>query len=576
MNHLTKPNLSGSETLTAQAPSLGETHEVFNQPTSLDPFNAYDSDASLQHWVNTFQGNDHQAALSEYGQRVGGDLFEAGFAANKYKPEFKPHSRFGERIDQVDFHPAYHLLMETAIEAGHHSLPWTQKKMGTHVARAAIEYMHSQADPGSGCPLTMTFASVPAIAHQPNIAKDWLPKITANVYDPRNVPFYEKQGLTIGMAMTEKQGGSDVRANTTRATAIDKTGPGEAYELVGHKWFCSAPMCDAFLVLAYTGTKEQGLSCFLLPRWRPDGRKNEMHIQRLKDKMGNASNASSEVEYRGAFAWMIGEEGRGVPTIIEMVSMTRFDCMVGSSGIMRQALAQAIHHTSGRAAFGANLHDQPLMQNVLADLAIESEAALAMSMRIAHSLDILQQENVEQKVAEQESKFSRVATAIGKYWICKRAAQFTYECMECIGGVGVVEDNILPRLYRESPINAIWEGSGNVQCLDVLRAMQKDKTVLDAFMAELKKGLGVYSVFDQYLETLSKEFTDFESLEFRARSVVEKLALAWQASTLIQFGDEVVAFGYVHSRLNQYGGYYYGTLPKQVDVKAIIERAKAK
>ncbi|MGK0444698.1 MAG: putative acyl-CoA dehydrogenase [Bermanella sp.] len=576
MNHLTKPNLSGSETLTAQAPSLGETHEVFNQPTSLDPFNAYYSDASLQHWVNTFQGNDHQAALSEYGQRVGGDLFEAGFAANKYKPEFKPHSRFGERIDQVDFHPAYHLLMETAIEAGHHSLPWTQKKMGTHVARAAIEYMHSQADPGSGCPLTMTFASVPAIAHQPNIAKDWLPKITANVYDPRNVPFYEKQGLTIGMAMTEKQGGSDVRANTTRATAIDKTGPGEAYELVGHKWFCSAPMCDAFLVLAYTGTKEQGLSCFLLPRWRPDGRKNEMYIQRLKDKMGNVSNASSEVEYRGAFAWMIGEEGRGVPTIIEMVSMTRFDCMVGSSGIMRQALAQAIHHTSGRAAFGANLHDQPLMQNVLADLAIESEAALAMSMRIAHSLDILQQENVEQKVAEQESKFSRVATAIGKYWICKRAAQFTYECMECIGGVGVVEDNILPRLYRESPINAIWEGSGNVQCLDVLRAMQKDKTVLDAFMAELKKGLGVYSVFDQYLETLSQEFTDFESLEFRARSVVEKLAMAWQASTLIQFGDEAVAFGYVHSRLNQYGGYYYGTLPKQVDVKAIIERAKAK
>lgn len=576
MNHLTKPNLHGRETLTAQAPSLGETHEVFNQPTSLDPFNAYDSDASLQHWVNTFQGNDHQAALSEYGQRVGGDLFEAGFAANKYKPEFKPHSRFGERIDQVDFHPAYHLLMKTAIEAGHHSLPWTQKKMGAHVARAAIEYMHSQADPGSGCPLTMTFASVPAIAHQPNIAKNWLPKITANVYDPRNVPFYEKQGLTIGMAMTEKQGGSDVRANTTRATAIDKTGPGEAYELVGHKWFCSAPMCDAFLVLAYTGSKEQGLSCFLLPRWRPDGRKNEMYIQRLKDKMGNVSNASSEVEYRGAFAWMIGEEGRGVPTIIEMVSMTRFDCMVGSSGIMRQALAQAIHHTSGRAAFGANLHDQPLMQNVLADLAIESEAALAISMRIAHSLDILQQENVEKKVAEQESKFSRVATAIGKYWICKRAAQFTYECMECIGGVGVVEDNILPRLYRESPINAIWEGSGNVQCLDVLRAMQKDKTVLDAFMAELKKGLGVYPVFDQYLETVSEEFADFESLEFRARSVVEKLALAWQASTLIQFGDEAVAFGYVHSRLNQYGGYYYGTLPIQVDVKAIIEHAKAK
>jgi putative acyl-CoA dehydrogenase len=382
MNHLTNPSTHDNEQLCAQNPSLGETHGVFNQPTALDPFNAYDGDQALKHWVNVFQGGWHHGVMSQYGERVGSDLFEAGFAANKYKPEFKPHSRFGERIDQVDFHPAYHLLMKTAIEAGHHSLPWTQKKMGAHVARAAMEYMHSQADPGTGCPLTMTFAAVPAIAHQPNIAKDWLPKITANVYDPRNVPFYEKQGLTIGMAMTEKQGGSDVRANTTRATAIDQSGPGEAYELVGHKWFCSAPMCDGFLVLAYTGSKEQGLSCFLLPRWRPDGRKNEMYIQRIKDKMGNVSNASSEVEYRGAFAWMIGEEGRGVRTIIEMVSMTRFDCMVGSSSIMRQALAQAVHHTSGRAAFGANLHDQPLMQNVLADLAIESEAALAISMRI--------------------------------------------------------------------------------------------------------------------------------------------------------------------------------------------------
>ncbi len=576
MNHFTQPNIKNSDAAALKNVSTGETHDVFNQPTALDPFNAFEGDQALQHWVTTFQGDWHKDVMSHYGARVGSDLFEAGFAANKYKPEFKSHSRFGERIDQVDFHPAYHLLMEAAIEAGHHSLPWAQKKMGAHVARAAMEYMHSQADPGSGCPLTMTFASVPAIAHQPNIAKDWLPKITANVYDPRNVPFYEKKGLTIGMAMTEKQGGSDVRANTTRATAIDKHGPGEAYELVGHKWFCSAPMCDGFLVLAYTGSKEQGLSCFLLPRWRPDGRKNEMVIQRIKDKMGNVSNASSEVEYRGAFAWMIGEEGRGVRTIIEMVSMTRFDCMVGSSGIMRQALAQAVHHTSGRAAFGANLHDQPLMQNVLADLAIESEAALAISMRIAHSLDVLQQDDVDAETLEQESKFSRVATAIGKYWICKRAAQFTYECMECIGGVGVVEDNILPRLYRESPINAIWEGSGNVQCLDVLRAMQKDKTVLDAFMTELKKGLGVYRVFDQYLENVSDEFNDLVSLEFRARSVVEKLALAWQASTLIQFGDESVAFGYVHSRLNQYGGYHYGTLPKEVDVKSIIERARAK
>lgn len=549
--------------------SHGETHEVFNQPGPLDPYNTYLSDKALQEWVSTFNGDWHNDQLSAYGKRTGTDLYEAGFAANKYKPEFKPHNRFGERIDQVDFHPSYHLLMQTALEAGHHSLPWREKKLGAHVARAAIEYMHSQADPGSGCPLTMTFAAVPALMHQPNIAKDWLPKITANRYDMRNVPYFEKEAVTIGMAMTEKQGGSDVRANTTRAYAVGKAGPGEAYELVGHKWFCSAPMCDAFLVLAYTGSKEQGLSCFLLPRWRPDGRKNEMYVQRLKDKMGNVSNASSEVEYRGAHAWMIGEEGRGVRTIIEMVSMTRFDCMVGSSAIMRQALAQAIHHTSGRAAFGKNLHDQPLMQNVLADMAIESEAALAISMRIAHSLDQLQIDPDN----EQEARFSRVATAIGKYWICKRTAQFTYECMECIGGVGVVEDNVLPRMYREAPINAIWEGSGNVQCLDVLRAMQKDPKVLDAFMVELAKGVGRYSEFDDYLEHVQQEFLDLESLEYRARSVVEKLAMAWQASTLIQFGDAQVAKAYVESRLTGYSGQYYGTLPKSVDVKSIIERS---
>ena len=553
--------------------SHGETHEVFNQPTALEPYNAYTSDRALQHWVDRFSAGWHQPQLTEFGHRVGTDLYEAGFAANKFKPEFKTHSRFGERIDQVDFHPSYHLLMQTALEAGHHSLPWTEKKMGAHVARTALEYMHSQADPGTGCPLTMTFAAVPALMHQPNIAKDWVPKITANHYDPRNVPFYEKQGLTIGMAMTEKQGGSDVRANTTRATAVNEqqSGPGEAYELVGHKWFCSAPMCDAFLVLAYTGTKEEGLSCFLLPRWRPDGRKNEMYVQRLKDKMGNVSNASSEVEFRGAFAWMIGQQGRGVRTIIEMVSMTRFDCMVGSSAIMRQSLAQAIHHTSGRSAFGSMLHDQPLMQNVLADLSIESEAALAISMRIAHSLDILQQDPENQH----EASFNRVATAIGKYWICKRTAQFTYECMECIGGVGVVEDNVLPRMYREAPINAIWEGSGNVQCLDVLRAMQKDPNVLNVFMAELMKAAGQYDEFDGYMKALRMEFVDMTSIEYRARSVVEKLAVAWQASTLIQFGDKTVAEAYVKSRLTGYSGQYYGTLPTDIDVKALIARATA-
>lgn len=547
-----------------------ETHEVFNQPTPLEAYNAYDSDLALQHWLAVFNGDWHGEAVSEYGALVGGDLIQAGFDANKYKPEFQPHNRFGQRIDQVDFHPAYHQLMSAAIQAGHHCLAWNEKKAGAHVARAAIEYLHTQADPGTGCPLTMTFAAVPALMHQPDIAKEWLPKILSREYDGRNVPYYEKKGLTIGMAMTEKQGGSDVRANTTRAYPVAESGSGKEYEIVGHKWFCSAPMCDAFLVLAYTGEPKQGLSCFLLPRWRPDGKKNKMYIQRLKDKMGNVSNASSEVEYRGAFAWMIGEEGRGVRTIIEMVSMTRFDCMVGSSALMRQATAQAIHHTSGRATFGKNLHDQPLMQNVLADLAIESEAALAISMRIAYSLDVIQQNPENQ----QESLFSRVATAIGKYWICKRVAQHTYEAMECIGGVGVVEDNMLPRLYREAPINAIWEGSGNVQCLDVLRAMQKEPEVVNAFLTELEKARGQYEELDAYLDHLKPLFIDLTTLEYRARTVVEKLALAWQASTLVQFGDKLITEAFIKSRIAGESGHYFGTLPAGINVAAIIERGK--
>jgi putative acyl-CoA dehydrogenase len=551
----------------ASGGDAGRTHEVFNQPGPLDPYNAYDSDMALRHWVAVYGGGWHGAALSGYGALAGGGLFDAGFAANKFKPEFASHDRFGHRIDRVDYHPAYHDLMRAAIEAGHHSLPWTDPKPGAQVARAALGYLHTQADPGSGCPLTMTYASVAALQHQPDVAAEWLPKITARVYDPRNVPFTEKAGLTIGMAMTEKQGGSDVRANTTRATPVGKPGPGQPYALTGHKWFCSAPMCDAFLVLAHS---DGGLSCFLLPRFRPNGAKNEMEIQRLKDKMGNCSNASSEVEYRGAFAWMIGPEGRGVPTIIEMVNRTRFDCMVGSSGIMRQAIAQALHHTGGREAFGRNLHDQPLMQNVLADLAIECEAALAISMRIAASLDRLD----ENPGDEQERRFNRVATAIGKYWICKRAAQFTYEAMECIGGVGVVEDNVLPRLYRESPINAIWEGSGNVQCLDVLRAIRKDPEVLDALMAEFAKSRGQYAVFDDYLERLAAEFEDQASLEHRVRRVVEKLALAWQAATLIRHGDPLIAGAFVASRIAEVKPQHYGTLPAGIDTAAIVERAR--
>lgn len=538
-----------------------ETHAVFNQPEPLEKYNAWSSDTVLQHYINAFGGSWGLEQLERYGGLVGNELQVAGFDANHYKPEFQSHDRFGRRIDQINYHPAYHLLMKTAIEHGHHCLPWVQAQKGAHVVRAGLAYLHTQADPGSGCPLTMTFAAVPALRHQPDIASEWLPKITARHYQPENIPWFQKKGLTIGMAMTEKQGGSDVRANTTRATPLAEVG---TWELIGHKWFCSAPMCDGFLVLAQTA---KGLSCFLLPRWRPDGSKNAMHIQRIKNKMGNVSNASSEVEYRRAFAWLIGEEGRGVGTILEMVALTRFDCMLGSSALMGLASAQALHHTSGRSAFGKNLHEQALMQNVLADLALETEAALAISLRLACALD---------DASESEKLLLRIGTALGKYWICKRAAQHTYEAMECIGGVAVVEDNVLARLYRESPINAIWEGSGNIQCLDVLRAIEKAPEVLEVFFAELTKAQNRLPEFDAALVALKAELTQKSFSENVARRYVEKMAVLWQAATLIQYGDANIAEAFARSRLANDRLNMYGTLPDGVDLRYIMQRAQPK
>ncbi|MEK7411497.1 MAG: acyl-CoA dehydrogenase family protein, partial [Actinomycetota bacterium] len=416
------------------------------------------------------------------------------------------------------FHPAYHQLMKTAIEHGLHASPWTAPGPGAHVVRAAKNFLHTQVEAGHGCPITMTFAAVPALRLQPELAKIWEPKVTARVYDPRNVPMEHKQGITIGMAMTEKQGGSDVRSNSTRAFPVGIGGPGQAYELVGHKYFVSAPMCDAFLVLAQA---PGGLSCFLLPRWRPDGSKNPMQVLRLKNKMGNASNASSETELRGALAWMVGEEGRGVRNIIEMVSMTRFDCMIGSSAGMRMAVSQALHHCGVRSAFGKVLNQQPLMQNVLADLALESEAALTLSMRVARAMDNRTEEN--------EDLLVRLVTAVGKYWICKRTPNHAYEAMECIGGSGVMEDSMMPRLYREAPVNAIWEGSSNVQCLDVLRALSKTPDVVDAFVAEVSKAQGAHAALDRLNADLAKDLYDLREFEYRARDVVDRMALALQA-----------------------------------------------
>ncbi|POD32484.1 DNA alkylation response protein [Pseudomonas syringae pv. syringae] len=539
---------------------FAETHEVTNQPPPLDGANLYRIDVPLQEWSSRFGAGWAQPRIDAYGALAGGPLMAAGFLANQHKPEFASHDRYGHRIDLVEFHPAYHQLMSTAIAHGIPSLPWTKPQPGAHVARAAMSYLHTQADPGSGCPLTMTFASVPVLKLQPDLAEIWLPKVLSTEYDPSNVGIAHKNGATIGMAMTEKQGGTDVRANTTRAFPVGAGGPGQAYELVGHKWFCSAPMCDAFLTLAQT---DKGLSCFLLPRHRPDDTRNEFYIQRLKNKLGNWSNASSEVEFRGALAWMIGEEGRGVPTIIEMVAMTRFDCMIGSSALMRQALTQATHHCAHRAVSGRLLAEQPLMQNVLADLALESEAALALTLRMGRALD--------HQDDDHEKRFVRLVTAVGKYWICKRAPTMINEAAECLGGAGYVEDSILPRLYREAPVNSTWEGSGNVQCLDVLRTLSKEPGALDALFDELGDGHGDRHLA-AHIDKLKVAFRDTGDIQYRARQLTEDIAIALQGKLLLEAGNAAVSDGFIAGRLVS-SGRVYGALPKGVDVETLLQRS---
>ncbi|CAM5347572.1 DNA alkylation response protein OS=Stutzerimonas stutzeri OX=316 GN=CXK95_05300 PE=3 SV=1 [Stutzerimonas stutzeri] len=540
-----------------------ETHEVTNQVPPLDGANLYRIDLPLRQWVQRFDAGWADARLDAYGALAGGPLMTAGFLANENRPVLRTHDRYGHRIDVVEFHPAYHELMRTAIAHGIPSLPWTAPQPGAQVARAALMYLHNQAEAGSSCPLTMTYASVPALRLQPDLAERWLPKILATEYDPRNLPMEQKAGVTIGMAMTEKQGGTDVRANSTRAFPAGAGGPGQPYELVGHKWFCSAPMCDAFLTLAQT---DKGLSCFLLPRHRPDGTRNQFYIQRLKNKLGNWANASSEVEYRGALAWMVGEDGRGVPTIIEMVASTRFDCMIGSSSLMRQALTQALHHCTYRHVGGRALIEQPLMRNVLADLALESEAALALTLRMGRAQD--------NRHDEREDKFARLVTAIGKYWICKRAPEMIAEASECLGGAGYVEETILPRLYREAPVNSIWEGSGNVQCLDVLRALSKETGVLDALFDVLGDGHGDARL-SAHIQRLKRDLHDPDDIQYRARQLTEDMAVALQAKLLLEAGNNAVSDAFIASRLEGRGRVVYGTLPRGLQIDAVLRRSAA-
>lgn len=535
-----------------------KTHDVFNQVPPLADYDAFGADDALVDALEREGGAAHRAEVAAFGELTGGAaLIEHGRLANQNPPELKVFDRGGRRINAVEFHPSYHALMTTSLEAGLAGGPWTDDRPGALVARVAKNHMMGQVEAGHGCPVTMTFAAVPALRHSPDLAARFEPGITAAAYDRRNLPHGEKTALTVGMAMTEKQGGSDVRANTTRATA-----DGEGFRLSGHKWFCSAPMCDLFLTLAYD---DAGLSCFLVPRFQPDGTPNPMNLQRLKDKVGNRSNASSEIEYHGAWAERVGEPGRGVRTIIDMVAHTRLDCINGSAALIRHGAAQAVHHAQHRSAFKKRLIEHPLMQNVLADLALESEAALALAMRMARAYE-------EGRDDEEAAALARIGTAIGKYWVCKRTPAAVYEAMECHGGNGYVEEHPVARLYREAPLNSIWEGSGNVICLDVLRAMVREPATLPALTTELNAARGLDRRYDGWLDSTLGALKDVATLELRARRVVERLALALQASILLRGQNSAVGEAFVAARLG--GGHLnFGTLDPAIDRMMLIARA---
>lgn len=542
------------------------THAVENQVPPLEDVALFETDAALVDGVRRGSAEWAEDRLRRFGSELGSArVLELGVLANRNPPELRTFDRYGQRIDEVEYHPAYHELMRLGIDAGMPSIAWTASEPGGHVAHVAMTYLFSQIEAGVVCPMTMTYAVVPALRQQPDVTADWEAGVLAARYDERCVPAPEKAGLTFGMAMTEKQGGSDVRANSTRAHAVGPGGPGGEYELQGHKWFCSAPMSDGFLTLAHT---DRGLSCFLVPRWCPDGSRNPFSLQRLKDKLGNRSNASSEVEYDGTWARLIGEEGRGVRTILEMVHHTRNDTVAAPAAYMRQALVQALHHARHRRAFGKRLVEQPLMANVLADLAIESEAATVLSMRIARGFDASSRDDGERA-------FTRIATAVAKYWLNKRAPGHVVEALECLGGAGYVEESMMPRLYREAPLNGIWEGSGNVICLDVLRALGREPGALDAFWAELRPARTENRLLDEACRTLERALQDGADLERRARRLTETMAVALQASLLIQQAPAFVADAYCEARLGDAGGRQYGTLPAGVDCGAILQRAWA-
>jgi putative acyl-CoA dehydrogenase len=538
------------------------THEVTNQPPPLVGHDVA-ADPALLAGLEREGAGWHTDDLHRLGRLAGSEEVRGwGEQANRNDPELRTHDRYGHRIDEVEFHPSWHRLMDVAVSEGLAGSPWSDPRPGAHVARAAAFYVWSSAEGGHGCPISMTYAVIPALRTTPELADTYEPLLTSRVYDPGLRPPLGKAGLLAGMGMTEKQGGSDVRANTTTATP---NGDG-TWSLRGHKWFTSAPMCDLFLVLAQA---PGGLSCFLVPRILPDGTRNTFRIQRLKDKLGNRSNASSEPEFDGTIAQLVGEEGRGVRTIIELVAMTRLDCVIGSSTLMREATVQATHHAQHRSAFGGLLIDKPLMRNVLADLSLESEAATTLMMRLAGAVDRASRGD------EQEQAFKRLATAVGKYWVTKRAPNVAAEALECLGGNGYVEESGMPRLYREAPLNSVWEGSGNVNALDVLRAMTREPASVDAFFTEVDLARGADARLDDAVLGIKAGIADLDEIESRARRLVERMALVLQGSLLVRHAPQPVADAFCASRLAGDWGHAFGTLPRGVDTGALVERVSS-
>jgi putative acyl-CoA dehydrogenase len=539
------------------------THDVLNQPPPLTGHDVA-QDPALLEALDREGAGAVLAELHELGTLAGTEQTqELGRLANECPPRLRTHDRFGHRIDEVEFHPAWHALMTTAVSHGLQAAPWAENQPGAHLARAAKFYVWSHSEAGHFCPMSMTYAAVPALRHAPELARRFEPLLASRRYDPGLRVPQTKAGLLAGMGMTEKQGGSDVRASTTRAEPAPSLGDG-AHVLTGHKWFNSAPMCDLFLVLAQGSG---GLTCFLLPRVLPDGTRNAMHIQRLKDKLGNRSNASAEVEYDAAVAWPVGEPGRGVRTIIDMVSATRLDCVVGGAAAIRHGTLAAVHHCGWRESFGRKLIDQPLMTCVLADLALESEAATTLAMRLAGAA----QRAIDGDQAE--AALLRVALPAAKYWVCKRAVAHAAEALECHGGNGYVEDSGMPRLYREAPLNSIWEGSGNVTALDVLRALSREPQTGQALLAEIELAAGADRRLDAAVAAVKDALGDVATIEPRARTIAERIVLALQGSLLIRYGKPAIADAFCASRLGGDWGRSFGTLPPGLELTAIIERA---